>query len=147
MLPLAAGLSAGATDFSRAWGSELVAHRLIALFQGPGEGFRQTGKIAADSKVNVLWCNGDASWCLVQGEDAEGWAPSASVIAKNLATTGGGLSGNGGTTIASGAVNNAPAKSLSTTSDTASGAAGSVAATAAGAAAAAASAAKPVVAH
>ena len=96
VLPLAA-LTFVLPASAPAVATQLVAHAPIDLFRGPGEGFDRSDTVAADSKVTVLWCTGDASWCLVQAGAFQGWAPSASLISR---PSGSSATGSGTTTSA-----------------------------------------------
>jgi hypothetical protein len=129
-LPLSA-LASVLPGSCAALASQLVAHAPITLFRGPGGGFRPTGTLAANSELNVLWCTGDATWCLVQGDEAEGWAPSASLTSRNAATSAAG--GDATSSAAAGNPDGVAAKSTSAALGASGLAAGAINSTAAAA--------------
>jgi hypothetical protein len=67
---------------SAAGASEINAHVPLVLHGGPGESFVVRSRVEPGSAISVLWCNGDATWCLVRyGDGLQGWAPISSLKA------------------------------------------------------------------
>ena len=59
----------------------LFAHVPLALHRGPGEAFGVVSTVSAGAPINVLWCNSEANWCLVDAGHGQGWAPLVSLKA------------------------------------------------------------------
>jgi uncharacterized protein YraI len=60
--------------------TQLLVHQPLTLHGGPGTAFSVLATLASGTKVEVLWCNAQASWCLVENGEVEGWAPRAELI-------------------------------------------------------------------
>lgn len=58
---------------------ELYTHSPLTLHGGPGDGFAITDQVDTGSQIDVLWCNGSSSWCLVEHTTGQGWAPMTSL--------------------------------------------------------------------
>jgi hypothetical protein len=65
---------------SAARATQLLVHQPLTLHGGPGTAFSVLATLASGTKVEVLWCNAQASWCLVENGEVEGWAPRAELI-------------------------------------------------------------------
>lgn len=88
--------------------SELNAHTPLTLRSGPGERFGVHSTLQPGARIDVLWCNAEATWCLVQGEgNGQGWAP----ITKLQAGAGGGRAGQPGSPAAAGSATTGAARS------------------------------------
>jgi uncharacterized protein YgiM (DUF1202 family) len=75
-------ISLGALGVSAAGATEINAHAPLVLHGGPGESFPVRSRIEPGRAISVLWCNGDATWCLVRyGDGQQGWAPISSLKA------------------------------------------------------------------
>ena len=74
---------------------KLYTHSALTLHGGPGDGFAVTDRVDTGTQIDVLWCNAGSSWCLVQHETGQGWAPLNSL---RSAGGGGNRSDSGGST-------------------------------------------------
>jgi uncharacterized protein YraI len=90
ILPLAVALGLVLFGVPGARATQILVHGPLSLYGGPGEAFSVLATVAAGAKVEVLWCNAEASWCLVQNGAAEGWAPRDALVTKG----GGGTNGS-----------------------------------------------------
>ena len=83
VLPLAVALGLILFGMPGARATQIIAHGPLNLYGGPGDAFSVLATVAAGTKVEVLWCNAEANWCLVQDDAAEGWAPRDALIMKS----------------------------------------------------------------
>lgn len=67
--------------------TQLLVHQPLTLHGGPGTAFSVLATLSSGTKVEVLWCNAQASWCLVENGDIEGWAPRAELITHDASST------------------------------------------------------------
>jgi uncharacterized protein YraI len=67
--------------------TQLLVHQPLTLHGGPGAAFSVLATLASGTKVEVLWCNAEASWCLVENGEVEGWAPRAELITRDASST------------------------------------------------------------
>jgi hypothetical protein len=65
---------------------QLFTHSPLALRGGPGDAFAVTQQVDSGTEIDVLWCNGGSSWCLVQHDTGQGWAPLTSLTGSVPAT-------------------------------------------------------------
>lgn len=54
---------------------QVYTHSPLTLHGGPGDGFTVTDRVDSGTQIDVLWCNASSSWCLVQHDTGQGWAP------------------------------------------------------------------------
>jgi uncharacterized protein YraI len=87
--------------------TQLLVHQPLTLHGGPGTAFSVLATLASGTRVEVLWCNAQASWCLVENGDVEGWAPRAELITHDASSA----PASGNTTSTAGA---SPPKSVAT---------------------------------
>jgi len=66
--------------------TQLLVHQPLTLHGGPGTAFSVLATLASGTKVEVLWCNAQASWCLVENGEVEGWAPRAELITRDASS-------------------------------------------------------------
>jgi uncharacterized protein YraI len=96
--------------------TQLLVHQPLTLHGGPGTAFSVLATLASGTKVEVLWCNAKASWCLVENGDVEGWAPRAELITHDAssAPASGNKTSTGGVPVPKSVATDAgdPAKSL-----------------------------------
>ena len=81
-------LFAAAAGISAARAGQIYTHSPLTLRGGPDDGFAVTEKVDSGTQIDVLWCNGGSSWCLVQHETGQGWAPITSLKADGMASPG-----------------------------------------------------------
>lgn len=72
---------------SGARATQLLVHQPLTLHGGPGTAFSVLATLASGTKVDVLWCNAEATWCLVEDGAVEGWAPRAELITRDASST------------------------------------------------------------
>ncbi|MDR3472714.1 MAG: SH3 domain-containing protein [Devosia sp.] len=81
-LTASAAVALIALNVSAAVSGELFTHANLSLHRGPGRNFVVTSTVPTGTAVTVLWCNGDADWCLVDSGQSHGWAPIGDLKAK-----------------------------------------------------------------
>jgi uncharacterized protein YgiM (DUF1202 family) len=86
ILPLMVVLGGLLLGIGGARATQVVAHQPLTLYGGPSDAFSALATIATGAKVEILWCNAEATWCLVQNSGAEGWVPRGDLVTKNASS-------------------------------------------------------------
>jgi hypothetical protein len=86
LLPLVLAVGVLWLGHGAARATQLLVHQPLTLHGGPGTAFSVLATLASGAKVEVLWCNAQANWCLVENEEIEGWAPRAELITRDASS-------------------------------------------------------------
>jgi len=114
ILPLVLAVGVLWLGHGSARATQLLVHQPLTLHGGPGSAFSVLATLASGTKVEVLWCNAEASWCLVDNGEVEGWAPRAELITRDASANqpASGKASSSGATASSGGGASAPAASV-----------------------------------
>lgn len=88
IVPLTMALGLMLLGSSGVRATQILAHAPLTLYGGPGDAFSVLATLAAGAKVEILWCNAEATWCRVQNDSVEGWAPRDALVTKKGGDTG-----------------------------------------------------------